>query len=77
MGLIREDVVLHFSSFSGDAVSGGAVFIVVENVDELYEEFRGTGVDVQLPPTDQSWGNREMYVEDPDGNSLRFVHFGK
>jgi catechol 2,3-dioxygenase-like lactoylglutathione lyase family enzyme len=33
----------------------------------------GRGVPIELPPTDQTWGNREMYVNDPDGNSLRFI----
>jgi len=24
-------------------------------------------------PIDQSWGTREFYVDDPDGNTLRFT----
>ena len=24
-------------------------------------------------PIDQSWGTREFYVDDPDGNTLRFI----
>ena len=24
-------------------------------------------------PIDRSWGTRELYVDDPDGNTLRFV----
>jgi uncharacterized glyoxalase superfamily protein PhnB len=74
MGLTRDGVELHVSSFSGDAVAGGAVFVVVEDVDALYAELVAKGVAIGLPPTDQSWGNREMYVNDPDGNSIRFVH---
>jgi catechol 2,3-dioxygenase-like lactoylglutathione lyase family enzyme len=76
MGLTRDGVKLHLSSFSGDAVAGGAVFLVVENVDSLHAELVAKGVPIRLPPTDQSWGNREMYVDDPDGNSIRFVHAG-
>ena len=26
----------------------------------------------KLEPTDQDWGQRELYVADPDGNTLRF-----
>lgn len=44
----------------------------MEDVDEVFRELRGRGVAAALEPTDQS-GNREMYVEDPDGNSIRFV----
>jgi catechol 2,3-dioxygenase-like lactoylglutathione lyase family enzyme len=76
MGLIRDDVELHISSFSGDGVSGGVVFLVVDDVDALHAELKTKNVRIDLEPTDQSWGNREMYVRDPDGNSIRFVHAG-
>jgi len=73
MGLTRDDVTIHISSFSGDGASGGAVFLVVDDVDALHMELKAKGVTIDLEPTDQSWGNREMYVVDPDGNSIRFV----
>lgn len=76
MGLKRDDVTLHISSFAEDAVPGGAVFLIVEDVDALHMELKAKGVVIDLEPTDQSWGNREMYVNDPDGNSIRFVHGG-
>jgi catechol 2,3-dioxygenase-like lactoylglutathione lyase family enzyme len=76
MGLARDGVELHVSSFPGDAVAGGAVFLLVQDVDALHAELVAKGVTIKLPPTDQSWGNREMYVNDPDGNSIRFVHGG-
>jgi uncharacterized glyoxalase superfamily protein PhnB len=76
MGLTRDGVTLHVSSFADDGVSGGVVFIVVEDVDTLHGELLASGVSIALEPTDQSWGNREMYIDDPDGNSLRFVHAG-
>jgi len=77
MGLTRDGVRLHVSSFSGDGVPGGVVFLVVEDVDALHAELKAKGVTIDLEPTDQSWGNREMYVHDPDGNSIRFVHGGE
>ena len=76
MGLTRDEVDLHVSSFSGDGVSGGVVFLVVKDVDALQVELVAKGVQIALEPTDQSWGNREMYVEDADGNSIRFVNAG-
>jgi hypothetical protein len=33
-------------------------------------------VKIDLPPTDQTWSNREMYVKDADGNSRRFIREG-
>jgi len=74
MGLSRDGVKLHVSSFSGDAVPGGVVFLLVDDVDTLHKQLVAQGVAIALEPTEQSWGNREMYVKDPDGNSLRFVH---
>ena len=76
MGLIRDGVALHVSSFPGDGVAGGVANFIVDDVDQLHAEFRAKGVRIELEPTDQSWGNREMYVEDADGNSMRFVHGG-
>jgi uncharacterized glyoxalase superfamily protein PhnB len=42
----------------------------------LLAEFVAKGVPIALQPTDQTWGNREMYVKDADGNCLRFVREG-
>ena len=73
MGLTRDDARLHVSSFSGDAVPGGVVYLLVDDVDALHAEFVAKNVAINMEPTDQSWGNREMYVKDSDGNSIRFV----
>ena len=73
MGFCRDVAWIHVSSFSGDAVPGGVVYLVVDDVDELHADLVKQGVAVDLEPTDQTWGNRETYVNDPDGNSIRFV----
>ena len=75
MGIARDGVSLHLSSFSGDGVAGNAVVLIVENVDELYKEYNQKGIRIDLPPTDQSWGNREMYIKDADNNSIRFTQW--
>jgi catechol 2,3-dioxygenase-like lactoylglutathione lyase family enzyme len=71
-GLSREGIRLQVSSFSGDGSLSGVVYVSVRDVDRLYQELIGNGVAIDLEPTDQTWGNREMYVKDADGNSLRF-----
>ena len=76
MGLTRDGAWLHVSSFSGDGVVGGVVYLLVDDVDALHTELVAKQVAIDLAPTDQSWGNREMYVKDPDGNSIRFVREG-
>jgi uncharacterized glyoxalase superfamily protein PhnB len=72
----RDEAVLHVSSFPGDGVPGQAVNINTDpgGVDALYAELQARGVAVELAPTDQDWGDREMYVSDGQGNSLRFQH---
>jgi uncharacterized glyoxalase superfamily protein PhnB len=73
MGFERDGVWLHVSSFSGDGVSGSCVYLAVDDVDTIYEQLKSAGVDIDTPPVDQDWGNREMYVRDPDFNSIRFT----
>jgi catechol 2,3-dioxygenase-like lactoylglutathione lyase family enzyme len=72
MGISRDGVWVHLSSFSGDGVAGGVVNLVVDSVDEVHEEFMAKGVEIAVGPVDQTWCTREMYVKDGDGNSLRF-----
>jgi catechol 2,3-dioxygenase-like lactoylglutathione lyase family enzyme len=64
------------SSFSGDGVAGGVVNLIVDDVDAIHEELVAKDVPIDLAPTDQTWGNREMYVKDADGNSVRFIRLG-
>lgn len=45
-------------------------------MDALHAELVAKNVPIALVPTDQTWGNREMYVKDADGNSIRFVREG-
>jgi len=73
LGLLRDGVWINLSSFSGDGVAGGVVNLMVDNVDSLYAEFTAKHVKVDTPPVDQTWGSREMYVKDFDGNCLRFI----
>ena len=71
-GLSRDGVWLHLSSFPGDGVAGGVVNFLVESVDALHAEFVAKGVRIEVAPVDQTWGTREMYIKDADGNCLRF-----
>ena len=73
MGIERDGVWIHLSSFSGDGVSGGVVNLLVENVDALHADFVAKGVPIAVGPVDQTWGTRDMYVKDADGNCVRFM----
>lgn len=76
-GLQREGIWIHLSSFPGDGISGAVVSFIVEDVDALFDEFTKDALNISLEPFDQTWGNREMYLEDPDGNQLRFIQYKK
>ena len=79
--LTRDGHALHLSSHAGDGVAGQAVVVEVREIDALFARFRGRGLDpshkpdspVHQGPLDQSWGTREFYADDPDGNTLRFT----
>ncbi len=73
IGLLRDGARIDISSFPGDGIEGSAVRLDVDNVDILFEEFSKKGVSIKLEPYDQSWGTREMLLDDPFGNKLRFT----
>jgi uncharacterized glyoxalase superfamily protein PhnB len=73
MGLTRDGIWLNVSSFSGDGISGGVVNLIVDDVDALHAELVAKGVRIDTGPVDQTWGSREMYVKDADGNCVRFI----
>jgi catechol 2,3-dioxygenase-like lactoylglutathione lyase family enzyme len=82
--LTRDGDVLHLSSHRGDGVFGQAVVVEVAGIDGLFETFLSRGLKtpgspdspVHEGPLDQTWGTREFYVNDPDGNTLRFTQRG-
>jgi len=73
MGVSRDGVWLHISSFSGDGVSGSVANVMVDDVDALHAELAPKNIRIVVEPVDQTWGTREMYVKDADGNTIRFI----
>jgi catechol 2,3-dioxygenase-like lactoylglutathione lyase family enzyme len=79
----RDGGRLFLSSHRGDGVFGTVVAITTSDIDALFRVFRMRGLQtpgnpdapqhVHEGPVDQTWGTREFYVEDPDGNTLRFT----
>ncbi|MFW9893762.1 MAG: VOC family protein [Candidatus Thorarchaeota archaeon] len=51
--------------------SGVQFYIRVENVDSMYEKFRGA-VEIIDDIEDKSWGDREFTFKDPDGYLISF-----
>ena len=66
-----------------DGAVGTVVVVSTSDVDAAFRLFRRRGLQtpgnpdaptqVHEGPIDQTWGTREFYVEDPDGNTLRFT----
>jgi len=73
MGLVRGNALIHVSSFEANGPTGMSVAFTVDDVDNFHGELLSKGVRIHMPPTDQTWGNREMYLRDPDDNKLAFI----
>jgi catechol 2,3-dioxygenase-like lactoylglutathione lyase family enzyme len=81
--LTRGEDRLFLSSHAGDGAFGQAIVVTTTDVDALFRALRARGLttpgdpdaprEVHEGPIDQTWGTREFYVDDPDGNTLRFV----
>jgi uncharacterized glyoxalase superfamily protein PhnB len=71
---------LMLTILEGDQKIGIAANVQVDDVDVLFEKFLQRGLDVSnregspvhQGPVDQTWGMREFYVSDRDGNTLRY-----
>ena len=79
--LVNGDAELMLTILEGDQKIGIATNIQVEEIDSLFDKYLQRGLDtskkqdspVHLGPINQSWGNREFYVTDEDGNTLRYI----
>lgn len=72
---------LFLSSHQGDGEYGQAIVVETADVDREWRALLQRGYrppdnpnsPVHAGPIDQTWGTREFYVDDPDGNTLRFM----
>ena len=72
---------LHVSSHSGDGAPGTDIAVIVDGISDLFQKFKENGLvipdkkdsPVHQGPVYQSWGTIEFYVDDPDGNTIRFI----
>jgi catechol 2,3-dioxygenase-like lactoylglutathione lyase family enzyme len=80
-GLARGEDELHLNLTPGEGRFGhSSVIVPCEDVDALFAGFVARGLAVpsrpESPvhegPLDQTWGTREVYVDDPSGNTLVF-----
>jgi catechol 2,3-dioxygenase-like lactoylglutathione lyase family enzyme len=78
--LIKDGAELQLTIYESDKLFGSVANVWVDDVDGLFEKYLERGLDtshkkespVHQGPLDQSWGTREFYITDNDGNTLRF-----
>ena len=79
VGLTRSQDELHLSLTPGHRRYGHcSAMLLCDDVDILFAEFRARGLPpstkpdspVHDGPLDQTWGTREVYIDDPSGNTL-------
>jgi len=74
LGVVRDGAHLVLSSFDGDGPPGGRnLQIYVEDAAAVRREFQEAGVPGVSELFDQTWGNLEFSLVDPDGNRLGFA----
>jgi catechol 2,3-dioxygenase-like lactoylglutathione lyase family enzyme len=79
-GISLDGNQIHLSTFAGDGVTGTATYCYVDDIEGLFRKFIAAGMKtpgnpespIEEGPIDQTWGMREFYVRDLDGNTLRF-----
>jgi catechol 2,3-dioxygenase-like lactoylglutathione lyase family enzyme len=68
---VNRDRAGIYLSRGGQGQGRAWLWIGVEDVEKLHEEYKSRGVEIRLPPSNYEWA-LEMQVEDPDGNVIRF-----
>lgn len=79
--LMLDGQEINLSSHSGDSVAGQHLIVVVPDVDAVWAQILARGFippnrpesPLHTHPIDQTWGTREVAIDDPDGNTLVFT----
>ncbi|WP_250627959.1 bleomycin resistance protein [Pinirhizobacter soli] len=80
-GLVRGGDEMHLTlAPQADRHGRGSAMVLCDDVDALFESFRARGLTIPVrpespvheAPLDQTWGTREVYIDDPSGNTLIF-----
>lgn len=75
----HEEMEFQITTYESEQLFGSVAYVWVEDVDSLFVKYKSRGLDTNRPnspvhqgPVNQTWGRREFYVTDADGNTLRF-----
>ncbi|GAB3937261.1 VOC family protein [Mucilaginibacter myungsuensis] len=76
----KDGADFQLTTMEGDYLFGSVANVWVDDVDAAFAKYVSRGLDtsgkpnspVHQGPVNQTWGRREFYVTDADGNTLRF-----
>ena len=76
----HEQTELQITTYENERLFGSVIYIYTNDIDVLFARYKSRGLDtsgkpdspVHQGPINQTWGRREFYVTDADGNTLRF-----
>jgi len=68
---VNRDSAGIYLCLRGQGLGKAWIWIGVEDVVRLREEIAPHGVKIRMEPTNYPWA-KEIHVEDPDGNVIRF-----
>ena len=76
----RDGWNMQITTSESEKLFGSVIYFWVDDVDALFAKYVERGLDtsvregskVHQGPVDQTWGRREFYVTDADGNTIRF-----
>lgn len=71
-GAVTRDDATIFLCQRCQGAPGTWLTIFAPDVDRLYEELKGRGATIRMPPRTMPWHLRELHVSDPDGHVIRF-----
>jgi lactoylglutathione lyase len=71
----RSWLVELFGDRGQKPISGNPFLLsmTVNDLDAVYQRLLAAEVEAIAPPTEMSWGQRIIFLEDPDGNLLEIV----
>jgi uncharacterized glyoxalase superfamily protein PhnB len=70
-GVSLGTVSVHFSK-GNPSPDGFWIYLIVDDVDALYDRYQSNGVEVEGKPESYPWGMREFSMKDLNGCRLRF-----
>lgn len=70
----RENVTIEFGEGRQQYAGSGVCIIIVDNADDIYEEWKSNGVEFIGDFADRDYGSKDFRIKDNNGNMLIVGH---